>query len=556
MLNSAVADNAEKNDSCPALSVKSRYLQSIGRYHISRELGRGAMGVVYLAEDPAIGRKVAIKTINLDNLSEEGQEQQLRERLIREARSAGILSHPGIVTIYDIQHFDHTAAIVMEFVEGVTLLDRMLKSDLAPGEVLGVLEQTAAALDYAHSRGVLHRDIKPANLMFSPEGLVKITDFGVARLNSQKTATSGMVMGTPSYMAPEQIANKPLGPATDQFSLAVLAFELIAGQKPFAAESISGLLYNIVFQDPISVRTLNPSLPPAAETVLRKALSKEPADRYSNCLEFIKVLRTACETRKTWKPVRTIRGTSLPTPVSVQAPGMAVVPSSEPMATSAPAPVAKRKEISLPVAFGIGFATIVAGFATWHLTQPAPKVALTTEAVPVARTVTPGPAVPAPAVASPAPAAPTPAPITAPVPARQVEPAGPSTFPIEFSSEPLRATVSLGDQKCVTPCTLDLPKGDQYVRAELEGYKNAIRLVRVPEQLEFVFTMQKQVGGIEVRGPAGATILVNGQRWKSKAPTRLTLPVGTYRLQLEFANGTRDLEEEVVLTEGKLILIN
>lgn len=114
----------------------------------------------------------------------------------------------------------------------------------------------------------------------------------------------------------------------------------------------------------------------------------------------------------------------------------------------------------------------------------------------------------------------------------------------------------MGDQKCVTPCTLDLPKGDQYVRAELEGYKNAIRLVRVPEQLEFVFTMQKPVGGIEVRGPAGATILVNGQRWRSKAPTRLTLPVGTYRLQLEFANGTRDLEEEVVLTEGKLILIN
>jgi serine/threonine protein kinase len=394
MLNSAVADNLEKNDSSPALSVKSRYLQSIGRYRILRELGRGAMGVVYLAEDPAIGRKVAIKTINLDNLSEEGQEQQLRERLIREARSAGILSHPGIVTIYDIQHFDHTTAIVMEFVEGVTLLDRMLKSDLAPGEVLGVLEQTAAALDYAHSRGVLHRDIKPANLMFSPEGLVKITDFGVARLNSQKTATSGMVLGTPSYMAPEQISNKPLGPATDQFSLAVLAFELIAGQKPFAAESISGLLYNIVFQDPISVRTLNPSLPPAAETVLRKALSKEPADRYANCLEFIRVLKTACETRKTWKPVRTIRGTSLPTPVSVEAPAMTPVPSSVPMAASAPAAVTKRKEVSLPIAFGIGFATILAGFLTWHLTQPAPKEELKTAAAPLIAAAAPSDAVP------------------------------------------------------------------------------------------------------------------------------------------------------------------
>jgi serine/threonine protein kinase len=307
-----VPDNLEKNPQGPVLCLKSRPLQNIGRYKVVRELGRGAMGVVYLAEDPAIGRPVAIKTINLDNLSEDGQEQQLRDRLIREARSAGILSHPGIVTIYDIQHFDHTTAIVMEYVEGVTLLDRMLKSDLAPGEVLGILEQTAAALDYAHSRGVLHRDIKPANLMFSPEGLVKITDFGVAKIGSQKTATSGMVMGTPSYMAPEQISNKQVGPTTDQFSLGVLAFELIAGQKPFAAESISGLLYNIVFQDPISVRTLNPTLPAAAETVLRKALAKDAGGRYASCTEFIKVLKTACETKKAWKPVRTMRGSPVP----------------------------------------------------------------------------------------------------------------------------------------------------------------------------------------------------------------------------------------------------
>jgi len=502
------------------------------------------MGVVYLAEDPAIGRPVAIKTINLDNLSEDGQEQQLRDRLIREARSAGILSHPGIVTIYDIQHFEHTTAIVMEYVEGVTLLDRMLKSDLAPGEVLGILEQTAVALDYAHSRGVLHRDIKPANLMFSPEGLVKITDFGVAKIGSQKTATSGMVMGTPSYMAPEQISGKAVGPATDQFALGVLAFELIAGQKPFAAESISSLLYNIVFQDPISVRTLNPTLPAAAETVLRKALSKEPGGRYASCMEFIKVLKTACETKKAWKPVRTMRGSpvAVPTPL----PEAVSVPVESQAGRPAP-PAPQKKSMPMGAAFAIGFATIVAGFLTWQWTQP--------EAKPVAEPVSAPTAVPV-AVPTPKPAAaaPTPKPNAAPV--RPAAPAEPSLIPVEFSSEPMRATVSVGDLKCITPCTLDLPKGDQYVRADLEGYKPDIRRVRVPDQLEFTFTLAKPTGGIEVRGPAGATIYVNGQAWKAKAPARLTLPVGTYRIQLEFANGTRDAEDQVELTEGKLVLIN
>ncbi|MBS1824702.1 MAG: serine/threonine protein kinase [Acidobacteria bacterium] len=507
-----------------------------------RELGRGAMGVVYLAEDPAIGRLVAIKTINLDNLSEDGHAQQLRERLIREARSAGILSHPGIVTIYDIQHFENTTAIVMEYVEGVTLLERMLKSDLAPGEVLGILEQTAVALDYAHSRGVLHRDIKPANLMFSPEGAVKITDFGVAKIGSQKTATQGMVMGTPSYMAPEQISNKPVGPKTDQFSLAVLAFELIAGQKPFAAESISGLLYNIVFQDPISVRTLNPTLPAAAEAVLRKALAKESADRYPSCVEFIRVLKTACETKKAWKPVRTIRGSAAPTPAPV-----VEAPAEVPAPVQAAAPVPAKKPFPMVAAFGIGFATIVAGFLTWQWTQPEAKPVAEPVAAPV-QTVTPKPAAPKAAAVVTAPVKSQAAPAAAPVEAHLV--------PVEFSSEPLRATVSVGEQKCVTPCTLDLAKGEHYVRAELDGYKTDIRRVRVPDQLEFTFTLAKPVGGIEVRGPAGATIYVNGQAWKAKAPTRVTLPVGTYRIQLEYANGTRDSEEVIELSEGKLVLIN
>ncbi|MBI3680750.1 MAG: serine/threonine protein kinase [Acidobacteria bacterium] len=253
---------------------------NLGRFRILRELGRGAMGVVYLAEDPAIGRFVAVKMINLEALSEPGEARLLRDRLVREARSAGILSHPSIVTIYDIHSTEAGSSIVMEFVEGVTLFDKMHRGRLEKREALSILAQTAAALDYAHSKGVLHRDIKPANLMVNSAGLVKITDFGVARLISQKTATSNMVLGTPCYMSPEQIANKPIGPATDQFALAVVAFELLSGSKPFAADSVSSLLYNIVYQAPASICQLNPALPgeesPGALRLLQRLCERHP----------------------------------------------------------------------------------------------------------------------------------------------------------------------------------------------------------------------------------------------------------------------------------------
>lgn len=584
-------------------------MQSIGRYQVKRELGRGAMGVVYLAEDPAIGRPVAIKTINVENLAEADQAQMLRDRLIREARSAGILSHPGIVTIYDIQQTEHSTCIVMEFVEGETLYDRMTREDIEPASVLEVLEETAVALDYAHSKGVLHRDIKPANLMFTTDGHIKIADFGVAKLSSQKTATTGMVLGTPSYMAPEQIANKPIGPATDQFSLAVVAFELIAGQKPFAADSMSSLLYSIVFQDPISVRQLNPSLAPAAETVLRKALSKEPGERYANCAEFIKVLRSACETKKTWKPIKTIRGGMIQQPLPSAAMGSNMpswgatappaatppppAPAPPPPPSIAPQRVAPPSVASQPIAspsvasqsmaeppmsrvaaraadsapakkfpvapFLIGFAAIAAGFITWQLTQPKTETAHPIAAEPpVSAPATAVPAKSAPAVSNPGTTA------AGAVVAKPQAPAasggsavpGAKVAPVEIATTPARATVTFQNQQCVTPCQLELPYGDQYVRAELEGYKTSIQLVRVPQQMSVAIELKMPSGSIEVRGPAGATIFVNGQPWKDKAPTRMILPAGTYSIQLQHPNGAKDDDEKFQLTEGKMIVIN
>lgn len=512
----------------PALSSGKDPMDSIGRYRVIRELGRGAMGVVYLAEDPAIGRLAAIKTINLDNLSEPHEVQALQSRLFREARSAGILSHPGIVTIYDIQYSGHTASIVMEFVEGVTLFDRMNQGALQPDEVLSMLEQTAAAMDYAHSKGVLHRDIKPANLMVTPSGKVKIADFGVARLDSQKTATSGMVLGTPSYMAPEQISNKSLSPAADQFSLAVVAFEMLTGRKPFHADSISALLYNIVFQPPIPVRELNPSLSPAVEIALRKALAKAPADRYASCTEFVDALKTACRTRKTWRPASPAPKPEPPRPAA--APVAELLPPSKPRGVKALA------------GFTAGVLAVAGIFFVWSSKR---------------KPDTPTPR-PAPVLNTPAPKSPAAIPLRKPdpVPPRTQSPPAepqPEVVPVEIRTQPPGAKVSARSQSCVTPCSLDLPKGEYYLSASLEGYMDTHRLIRVPDQIDVSIQLDRPMGTVAVHGHTGSTIYLDGKPRKEKAPARLSLPAGTYTIFLESPDGLRTPTQPLEITLNKII---
>ncbi len=284
-------------------------VQQIGRYQIVGELGRGAMGIVYKAHDPTLGRTIAIKSIRLKDLTSEAERERLRERLVREAQSAGVLSHPGIVTIYDIAEQDGMAYIFMEFVQGQPLELMLLAEHTPDGEtLLSILRQTAAALDYAHRKGVVHRDIKPANIMIHEDGSAKITDFGVAKIMSQHLTVAGTMMGTPSYMSPEQVEGTPVDGRADQFSLAVIAYEVLTGEKPFAAESMPTLLFKIVREDPIPPQRLNTTLAPAVDVVLGKALAKRPDGRYPTCTDFTAALSAACNASVGWAPLP--RGTS------------------------------------------------------------------------------------------------------------------------------------------------------------------------------------------------------------------------------------------------------
>src|SRR5580692_11234992 len=278
------------------------------------ELGRGATGVVYRAQDPAIGRTIAIKTIRLSDFTDETERERLRERLFREAQSAGMLSHPNIVTIYDIAEENGMAYIFMECVEGPPLEKLLNSSEPIPsGNALSILRQTATALDYAHQKGIVHRDIKPANILIHDSMHAKITDFGVAKIMSQQMTQSGVMMGTPNYMSPEQVQGHAVDGRADQFSLAVIAYEILTGEKPFVADHLPSLLYRIVREEPVPPQRLNPTLSPQVEVVLRKALSKSASDRYPTAVEFVEALADAVNANSAWHPLPRSGAQNLPT---------------------------------------------------------------------------------------------------------------------------------------------------------------------------------------------------------------------------------------------------
>jgi serine/threonine protein kinase len=353
-------------------------MDRIGRYKIVRELGRGAMGVVYHAIDPNIGRPVAIKTIQLGGPRKPDEQERLRERLFREARSAGMLSHPGIVTIYDVEQQGELAYIAMEFVDGPTL-DQLLSDPqpLAANRMFGILAQTAAALDYAHSKGIVHRDIKPANIMIAGDGTAKITDFGIAKITAAEQFTmTGSIVGTPHYMSPEQVQGQPVDGRSDQFSLAVIAFEMLTGEKPYTGEHLTTVVYKIVAEEPVAPHRINSTLSGPIENAMRKGLSKKPDARYRTCSEFIEALEKACAATKGWKPMP--RGGSLNAPTMAESaqPAITLPPGRRPVRSGGTATVdrgPKRKSGFLPFLAAILMAAALLALIGWQAGQsPAP----------------------------------------------------------------------------------------------------------------------------------------------------------------------------------------
>jgi tRNA A-37 threonylcarbamoyl transferase component Bud32 len=377
----------------------------LGRYEIVDEIGKGAMGIVYLARDPLIGRLVALKTFRIGYSVKDQEMEQFRIRFMREAQSAGILTHPNIVTIHDVVEASEEglAFIAMEYVRG-TNLKLMLQGDppLTLPRVLDIVSQVGEALDYAHANRVVHRDVKPANILITQEGRVKITDFGIARLDSSNLTQEGQLLGTPNYMAPEQIQGKEVDHRADLFSLGVVLYEMLTRHKPFQGENLTVVSHRIVYDQFTPPREYAREIPPGLERVLGRALEKDPAKRFQKAREMVEELRRVVEastpraddlnetmalppslppadaTRATGAGMDTGSGTGTGSGSSVAAaPPAAADPLADTVATAAPVlkpPPARRiSPLRLAVAGLIGLllaALLWGGTLLWSRSRP------------------------------------------------------------------------------------------------------------------------------------------------------------------------------------------
>ncbi|MBP6824409.1 MAG: serine/threonine protein kinase, partial [Acidobacteria bacterium] len=268
--------------------------KTLGHFQIKSLLGVGGMGEVYLAEDTKLWRKVALKLLNAESTGDPQRVQRFKQ----EARAASALNHPNIVTIFEIDEIEGDCFIATEFIEGETLRQRMNRASLMLGETLAIVQQIASALREAHGAGIVHRDIKPENIMVRPDGLVKVLDFGLAKLNKRKSGerkvsasdevvtSPGIVMGTVAYMSPEQLCGLDVDERSDVFSLGVMFYEMVAGRRPFAGQTDSELMAEILRDTPPPISQFLPSVPPMLESVIIRALQKDPNDRYQSISQF------------------------------------------------------------------------------------------------------------------------------------------------------------------------------------------------------------------------------------------------------------------------------
>src|SRR5438105_3587840 len=326
-------------------------IPDIGKYHIVELVGEGAMGVVYKAEDSVLGRTVAIKVMN-DSIA---RQEDLRKRFLHEAQAAASLQHPNVVCIYDLGEMDGHLFIAMEFVDGIDL-EKLLETGqpLSLQAKLDIAIDVLTGLSFAHKRGIIHRDIKPANIRVTEDGRAKIMDFGVAHLASSSMTTTGSVLGTPSYMAPEQITDGQTTPATDIFAVGGVLYQLLTQMKPFEGPTLQNLFFKIITEKQKRVSDLMPGLPPALDRIVERAMAKEPGERYSNAIEMANDL-SAVRAK--------LSGPSYPESVSLSASVSSAIEQAR----------KKAQTRSRTLAFaGAGALTAVVLLIGWSLLKPRP----------------------------------------------------------------------------------------------------------------------------------------------------------------------------------------
>jgi eukaryotic-like serine/threonine-protein kinase len=300
--------------------------ERFGRFAVVSELGRGAMGVVYRAEDTTLGRTVAIKTIALRGATQ--AERDIHEaRFLQEARAAGRISHPAIITIYEMGREGNVAFIAMELLEGRDLRELIAEGCLTPAQAVTLTAAVAEGLAFAHERGIVHRDVKPGNIMMLPDGRVKIMDFGIARLREPTVKTqTGVLLGSPQYMAPEQIVGQPFDHRADIFSLGLVLYEMLTGVKPFAGEDIPELTFKVANLAAKPPSHLAPGLPPVLDYIVARALKKKPEERYASAEEFARDLWAAMPEVRSAAAARAQRAAA---PTDGAAPDLEVEPTGE-----------------------------------------------------------------------------------------------------------------------------------------------------------------------------------------------------------------------------------
>ena len=308
----------------------------LGRYDVVAEIGRGAMGVVYRAVDPMLERTVAVKTINM--ALDPGEMEQYEKRFTIEARAAGGLNHPNIVIIYDIGRSGDLAYMAMEFLEGRELKELIAGNELTPDRSLDIVALVADGLAYAHAHEVVHRDVKPANIMILNDGRVKITDFGIARMRTADVRTqTGVVLGSPRYLSPEQVLGKRCDARADIFSLGVILYEMVAGQAPFNGIDVNSLMFQIVNFTPPPPSSINPALPAMLDLIIAKALAKNADERYAGIAEFAADLRVCRQ-----------QGAATTAPLAPTAAPQMIPDPTDPFADTLPSSRADDRSATIP----------------------------------------------------------------------------------------------------------------------------------------------------------------------------------------------------------------